>query len=98
MGVEYFDCPRCSETICDCGEFYSCDNCYKSFCVGCYKELSEKGFELNEDGGFYLCCYCTDKKELRETTDEEFIEWLVKISGKTKDDYIKFLISKGDLL
>lgn len=24
MGVEYWDCERCGESICDCGDFVTC--------------------------------------------------------------------------
>lgn len=41
------------------------------------------------------CFFCTEKKELREVPDSIFIAWLIKITGKTKQDYINHLVTEG---
>lgn len=112
MGVDYVPCAGCGETICDSGDFYICEPCGRWFCLGCFKELAKDFTQVNqitqsgdadendenaEGYTFENCWYCTDKKSLRRVTDEEFIEWLVKISGKTHEDYLNYLLEQGQI-
>lgn len=100
MGVEYFPCSNCGETICDCGDFTICESCGKYFCEQCDINLrSDKILEniQNESNECEECWYCTRNRKLRKVSDEEFIEWLVEISNKTHNDYLNHLVQKGEL-
>ena len=35
MGVDYFPCAHCKETVCDAGDYYRCENCRTVFCLDC---------------------------------------------------------------
>ncbi len=94
MGVEFLNCDACDETFCDNSDFGSC-SCGKCFCEDCTDDLISTGFKLECD--FESCYFCTNKSNLKEVSDEEFLKWLKEITGKTKTDYIQFLIDKGDL-
>lgn len=93
MGVDYFPCKGCQEIICDCGEFYRCE--CSSFCVDCFKELERDGFRYSKNR-LDACWFCTKNRELRRVTNEELLEWLMKISGKSSDDYLNHLAEQGE--
>lgn len=100
MGVDYFPCFNCGETICDCGEFTICISCNNYFCEQCAIKLAnDKMLENIQDESDECeeCWYCTRNKALRKVSNEEFTEWLVKISDKTYNDYLNYLIQQGKL-
>lgn len=95
MGVDYFPCAGCQEIICDCGEFYVCQICSDYFCPECYKKLRKDGFEHSENG-LQSCWFCTKDRQLRRVTNEELVKWLMKISGKSSEDYLNYLAEQGE--
>jgi len=73
MGVEFFPCDICGESICDCGFYESCSNCEVSVCEECYEEQKEKyGLVVDKDkreyfgGDALLECDCCSKKNKKE--------------------------------
>src|SRR5690348_13707359 len=42
MGADFFPCDQCSETICDAGPFYMCENCDDYICVDCEAKNNHK--------------------------------------------------------
>lgn len=95
MGVDYFSCSGCQEIICDAGEFYICESCSSYFCADCFCKLENDGFKDSENG-LDACWFCTNKRELRRVNNEEFIEWLLEVSGKSREDYLNYLAGKGE--
>ncbi len=72
MGVDWYTCASCHETFNDCGNFFGCD-CGEMYC-------SPKCGDREGDGdGNTTCEVCRGEV----VTDEQLIEYLVKISGKT---------------
>ena len=64
MGVEYFSCKECGETLCDCGPYFNC-GCHRSYCTACAEKLMEKykvpeslKNDLDEEHEIYECHYC----------------------------------------
>jgi len=49
------------------------------------------------DGERDECFFCTSKKEYREVSNDQFLEWLVEITGKSKQDYLDSLTEKGEI-
>ncbi len=35
MGVRFFDCHYCKESVCDCGPYFRCENCDHKLCDYC---------------------------------------------------------------
>jgi hypothetical protein len=70
MGVEYFPCNRCKETVCDSWYFYRCLQCRRSYCVECGEKL-KKTYQTPEDlidelskYQIYKCCHCDEKSRI----------------------------------
>lgn len=65
MGVDFFPCDYCSETICDCGHYVMC-NCGRKWCnMDC---AAAEGFEYTDDDREYgSCSFC--RKEAAEDSD-----------------------------
>lgn len=91
MGVDYFNCEDCNGIICDCGEYYTCENCYSSFCIDCKDSLfkhyndnsevedSKCGEEEGGEEGDYFnsCIRCSKLVNDREFTNSEILSYLL---------------------
>lgn len=84
MGVDFFPCSYCGESICDCGEYKSCDGCYRKYCDNnCAKN---DGCTENEYGDVdYLCKYCLKQ----DATDEELLVFMLKKHKTTRAKALK---------
>ncbi len=50
MGVDFFDCAICKESVCDVGPYESCEECGYNFCKQCAPEkLNPCGIVPRED-------------------------------------------------
>ena len=47
MGVDWYPCGACEDTVCDAGDFKTCEFCDAYFHVHCWKEVGKE-----------LCCLC----------------------------------------
>lgn len=61
MSVDFFPCDACGESVCDCGDYWTCEECEHRLCVGCRdKHVREvEPAEDSDDGPVELCPYCT---------------------------------------
>lgn len=79
MGVAYFPCDYCNESICDCGDYVRCsEDCGRRWCDEKCAELD--GFTENKDEeddyGEYRksCFFCRNE----EVEDEELLDYMFK--------------------
>lgn len=82
MGVEYFDCPFCGETICDSGDFSRCDMCEEIMCEECGDNRKKHGK--------IVCDYCLEKT----VSDDDMIEFLLEKCELSREEAVK-LFYKG---
>lgn len=66
MGVEFFDCPACGESVCD-ADYNSCNFCKTWFCTDCHR-----GGRRKRD-----CPVCS----LKVITDAALLEYILKREG-----------------
>lgn len=66
MGVDFFACENCGETICDAGDFFRCE-CGAKFCSDECGARQQNGFIDNEDEG-YVDNEDEDEEEEAKTT------------------------------
>jgi hypothetical protein len=50
MGVDFFVCAACEDTVCDCGPYTSCCGCDGRFCVGCHPGPGLSEDDVGRDG------------------------------------------------
>ena len=84
MGVDFFSCDYCGESICDAGDYERCnEDCYRRWCD---RRCAEKdGYQYDEESGDYTCKYCRNE----EIEDEVLVEYLLKRSGLSRKDAVK---------
>lgn len=77
MGVDFFECDECGETICDAGPYWTCDECRHHLCEDCEGKL------VIEDGetGDAVCPFC----ERQTATDFQLLEYALGKLGLTRD-------------
>jgi len=84
FGIDYITCDECGVNFPDCGEFYCCENCYRSFCGEC-KEEAGLEFDTDEDGeptrDVISCKYCRNE----DFDDETLLEFALKKLNTTKE-------------
>ena len=87
MGVDYFPCSCCSASICDAGDYETCDGCGASFCVDC---SSEKDNTLLYDVEYVQveCINCTQDYNKRNIQNDELLGYLMKKHGYKSEDQI----------
>jgi hypothetical protein len=70
MGVDFFPCDRCGESICDCGPYERCnDMCGRRWCDrNCAKE---DGYDSEDDRS---CNFC----RLEDVEDSPLLHFLLK--------------------
>lgn len=51
MGVDFFPCTACGESVCDCGPYTRCGQCRRSFCTDCHKgPWLDEGDDFDDEG------------------------------------------------
>lgn len=80
MGVDFFPCNYCKESICDCGDYIRCDCGYKWCEIHC---AIKEGYQIDEDGK--SCSYC--RKENVE--DNLLLDFLMKRHNLSRIEVIK---------
>jgi Zinc finger, C3HC4 type (RING finger) len=78
VGVEFFDCDLCGDTICDAGSWFACDDCNHVMCEECEFKHS------NEDGEV-ACPFCSKE----EATDSDLLEFALLKLGMTRHGLLK---------
>ncbi len=78
MGVDYFPCAVCNDSVCDCGRYSQCDICENRFCIDCFpREVDADDFtdeiEL-EKARMKACPLCSEKF----IPDHCMVEFLLK--------------------
>lgn len=102
MGVDFFSCDYCGESICDCGDYVKCnDDCYRRWCdLKCAKAdgyRSDNCEEEDTDECEYQgesCSYC--RRE--EAEDSDLFNFLLKKYNLKREVVLKeyFEVSKND--
>lgn len=94
MGVDFFPCDYCEDTICDAGDFVSCNECGRSWCderCGAHGGLKfqrcddcETDDEAEECGCLEeaVCGYC--RKEM--VTDYDLLNYALKGLDMSRDE------------
>lgn len=85
MGVDFFPCDYCGESICDCGSYERCnEHCYRRWCdLECAKQ---DGHNI-DDEGWDSCNFC--RKE--DAEDGELLQYLLKKYGLTREEVVREL-------
>ncbi len=84
MGVRWFPCDRCSRSICDCGEWVSCnDDCGRDWCDDECAEKDGRRTDGNCENPTCNFCRCED------ATDDLLFNFLMKRVGLTRDDVVR---------
>lgn len=85
MGVEFFPCDYCGESICDCGSYEQCnDDCSRRWCdkkcavADGYRDEDE---EENYDENLKSCKFCRNE----DVEDSPLLEYLLKHFSLTKE-------------
>lgn len=92
MGVDFFPCSRCCESICDCGSYVRCECGYKWCSDACAKE---DGFnngwdeELDEDVE-PSCKYCRDE----DLDDSTLLKFVLKHAKLTRKKALKLYFDR----
>lgn len=73
MGVGFFPCDGCGDTVCDYGNYKRCnDDCGKRFCS---RQCAEKnGLKSDDECDLKTCNFC--RKE--DANDSQLLYWLLK--------------------
>lgn len=81
MGVEFFPCDDCGESICDAGSYWRCDDCRHKLCDDCRNNhrYSEEDF-----GDEWACPFCL--KDV--VTDADLLAFLLAIMQKTREQAV----------
>jgi len=102
MSVDFFDCDVCGRSICDCGDYVSCE-CGKNWCSEeCaesdgYERISCKlGYDVDDNECEDSCCCCDNQVEdsckyCREEDfeDDVLLEFALKLSDLTREELIE---------
>lgn len=90
MGVDFFPCDYCSESICDCGSYERCE-CGRRWCS---KDCAKKEGYLSDDDEYgRSCSYCRNE----EAEDNELFHFLLNKYNLERDVVLKeYLEGKED--
>lgn len=89
MGVDFFPCDRCSEPICDCGDWISCnDDCGRRWCTLCCADqdgysspdYDDHGNETSETS----CNFCRGE----DVEDGDVLGWALKKLKLTRQEAV----------
>lgn len=90
MGVDFFPCDYCGESICDCGSYERCE-CGRRWCdKKCAKGdgFRPSGYDEDEDTeweGVDSCKFC----RLEDAEDGELLHYLLCRYNLTRDQVVK---------
>ncbi len=79
MGVDFFPCDRCGESICDCGDYIRCcDNCGRRWC-GMECAAADGFVPESGDGDMQdrTCNFCRNE----DVEDSPLLHYLLKRFG-----------------
>jgi hypothetical protein len=92
MGLEFSECDRCGETVCDADPGLSCKDCKQQICPDCQNELEVEGMNgwqmLKEE-----CPFC----KLETVTNTMIMDFLLEMEGVTREEAIEDLIKHRGL-
>lgn len=81
MSVDYTDCARCGESICDCGDDWNyCSECGRIICNDCLVKPWEEDEETG-DMSKECCPYCSGT----EVHNNDLLEFLLKRDNMTRE-------------
>src|SRR6185369_10630827 len=81
MGVDFFPCDYCGESICDCGSYEQCnDHCYRRWCSKVC--AASDGYLDAEEYYDRSCSYC----RLEEARDEQLFKFLLEKNNWKRED------------
>lgn len=81
MGVDFFPCDYCGESICDCGRYTKCE-CGRRWCN--MKCAGQDGFSQVEDGE-WTCSFCRNE----EFEDSTLLSFLLKRYDLTREQVVQ---------
>ncbi len=84
MGVDFFPCDYCSESICDCGSYRRCD-CGRRWCDD--KCAEKEGYNRENSD----CSYC----RFEEVEDVDLFKYLLKKYKLKREDVLKDYLSEN---
>lgn len=102
MGVDFFPCDGCGDSICDCGDYVRCEgdggDCCQRWCsVECARENGgyRTGYEpeVNEESeecGVPSCKYCRDE----DVDDSSLLNFVLKTYKLTRKKALKMYFGK----
>lgn len=88
MGVEFFECDRCSETICDAGDWWACETCGIRLCQHCEAETDADNCldEIDQEGTPNPgCLFCMRK----DATDLALLVFALQQLGIMREELMK---------
>jgi len=92
MGVDFFPCDRCRNTICDCGDYIRCKGkrCDRVWC--CFDCAKEDGYLFDSDHDDYgTCSFC--RKE--QATESELLHHALDLLKMTRAKLLKSWINEN---
>lgn len=88
MGVDFFPCDSCGETVCDAGPWWQCQECSNRLCEDCERKYNASNDwleydedEMEEEGIEVGCPFCRKQK----CKDEDLLDFALGKLGLTKD-------------
>lgn len=99
MGVDYFPCGNCKKTVCDRGDYYTCEGCGNMYCVECGESgkavfrrmVDEETFNSVEELRYYECIKCTNYVPSRIFSKGKMLKWCLRRLEITPDQVIEGL-------
>jgi len=89
MGVAWFACAACGESVCDCGPYTRC-GCGRRWCD--YKCAAVDAHRTNEDGEDGSCAFCRGE----DAEDSDLFAFLMNYHGVSRSDVLEeYLKQKG---
>lgn len=86
MGIEFFECDRCDETICDAGPYWTCDICGHRLCEDCEIFTSAANDDDMKEGQPNPGCpFC--RREITTATD--LLEFALGLLGVTREQLME---------
>lgn len=77
MGVDFFPCDHCGDSICDCGSYWTCSGeCGARLCDDCAADL------VSDEDNAEACPFCRKKV----ATDYQLLEFALAKLGVTRDE------------
>jgi hypothetical protein len=93
MGVDFFPCDHCGESICDCGSYYYCnDDCGRRWCDKRCAEgdgYKNEDYEDTDDPDLKTCRFCRNE----DVEDSPLLEYVLKHFSLSKEDAKKMYLA-----